>query len=68
MFALPILVSLVFYAELSSSWLSAIFGQIPGQHSPGGEDNPSLLFFAQTLADRMSLAGSKRDGPAAISR
>ena len=59
MFALPILVSLVFYTELSSSWLSAIFGQIPGQHSPEGEDNPSLLFFAQTLADRVSLAGSK---------
>jgi hypothetical protein len=39
--------------------LSAIFGQIPGQHSPGSEDNPSLLFFAQTLADRVSLAGSK---------
>ena len=59
MFVLPILVSVVFYGELSSSWLSAIFGQIPGQHSPGGEDNPSLLFFAQTLADRVSLAGSK---------
>ncbi len=59
MFALPILVSVVFYGELSSSWLSAIFGQIPGQHSPGGEDNPSLLFLAQTLADRVSLAGSK---------
>ncbi len=41
MFALPILVSMVFYTELFSSWLSAIFGQIPGQHSPGTEDNPS---------------------------
>lgn len=59
MFALPILVSVVFYPELFSSWLSAIFGQIPGQHSPGGETNPSLLFLAQTLADRASLAGSK---------
>jgi hypothetical protein len=59
MFALPILVSLVFYPELFSSWLSAIFGQIAGQHSPGSEDNPSLLFFAQTLADRLSLADSK---------
>lgn len=29
MFALPILVSAVFYSELFSSWLSAIFGQIP---------------------------------------
>ncbi|MCP3445286.1 hypothetical protein [Bradyrhizobium sp. CCGUVB14] len=59
MFALPILVSVVFYPELSSSWLNAILGQIPEQHSPGGEDNPSLLFFAQTLADRVSLADSK---------
>jgi hypothetical protein len=59
MFALPILVSMVFYPELFSSWLSAIFGQIAGQHSPGSEDNPSLLFFAQTLADRLSLADSK---------
>lgn len=59
MFALPILVSVVVYPELFSSWLSAILGQIPGQHSPGGETNPSLLFLAQTLADRLSLAGSK---------
>lgn len=59
MFALPILVSVVVYPELFSSWLSAIFGQIPGQHSPGGETNLSLLFLAQTLADRLSLAGSK---------
>jgi hypothetical protein len=59
MFALPILVSMVFYTGLFPSWLSAIFGQIPGQHSPGSEDNPSLLFLAQTLADRTALAGSK---------
>lgn len=38
MFALPILVSVVVYPELFSSWLSAIFGQIPGQHSPGRRD------------------------------
>jgi hypothetical protein len=59
MFALPILVSLVFYPELSKSWLSAIFGQIPGQHAPGNEVNPSLLFLSLTLADRVGLAGSK---------
>ena len=59
MFVLPILASLVIYPDLFRSWLSAIFGQIPGQHSPGNEVNPSLLFLAQTVADRIGLAGSK---------
>ncbi|MCP3388702.1 hypothetical protein NLM27_07895 [Bradyrhizobium sp. CCGB12] len=59
MFALPILASLLVYPELSRSWLSAIFGQIPGQHAPGNEVNPSLLFLSLTLADRVGLAGSK---------
>jgi hypothetical protein len=59
MFVLPILVSLVVYPDLFRSWLSAIFGQIPGQHSPANEVNPSLLFVALTLADRVGLAGSK---------
>jgi hypothetical protein len=59
MFALPILVSLAVYPDLFKSWLNAIFGQIPGQHSPGNEVNPSLLFMALTLADRVGLAGSK---------
>lgn len=59
MFALPILVSMVFYTGLFPSWLSAILGQISGQHSPASEDNPSLLLLAQTLADRVALAGSK---------
>ncbi|MFB6464323.1 hypothetical protein [Bradyrhizobium tunisiense] len=59
MFVLPILASLLIYPDLSRSWLSAIFGQIPGQHSPGNEVNPSLLFLAQTVADRVGLAGSK---------
>ncbi|MBR0787075.1 hypothetical protein [Bradyrhizobium iriomotense] len=58
-FVLPILVSLVFYPDLSRSWLSAITGQIPGQHSPVNEVNPSLLLIASTLADRIGLAGSK---------
>lgn len=59
MFALPILVSLAIYPDLFKSWLSAIFGQIPGQHAPGNEVNPSLLFMSLTLADRVGLAGSK---------
>ncbi|WP_247967989.1 hypothetical protein [Bradyrhizobium sp. 195] len=59
MFVLPILASLVFYPDLFRSWLSAIFGQIPGQHSPGNEVNPSLLFLARTVAERIGLAGSK---------
>ncbi|WP_245502174.1 glycosyltransferase 87 family protein [Bradyrhizobium betae] len=59
MFALPILVSLAIYPDLFKSWLAAIFGQIPGQHSPGNEVNPSLLFLSLTLADHFGLAGSK---------
>jgi hypothetical protein len=59
MFAFPILISMVFYADLFPSWLSAISGQIPGQHAPGNEVNPSLLFMSLTLADRFALAGSK---------
>lgn len=59
MFVLPILASLAIYPDLFRSWLSAIFGQIPGQHSPGNEVNPSLLFLALTLADSFGLAASK---------
>jgi hypothetical protein len=59
MFALPILASPVVYPDLFKSWLAAIFGQIPGQHSPGNEVNPSLLFLSLTLADHFGLAGSK---------
>ncbi|WP_247526176.1 hypothetical protein [Bradyrhizobium sp. 199] len=59
MFVLPMLASLLIHPDLFRSWLSAILGQIPGQHSPGNEVNPSLLFLAQTLADRIGLAGSK---------
>ena len=59
MFALPILASLVAYPDLFKSWLAAIFGQIPGQHAPGNEVNPSLLFLSLTLADHVGLAGSK---------
>ncbi|OPY93847.1 hypothetical protein A5906_24080 [Bradyrhizobium sacchari] len=58
-FVLPILVSLLLYPDLSRSWLSAITGQIPGQHSPASEVNPSLLLIASTLAGQIGLAGSK---------
>lgn len=59
-FALPILASLVFYPGLFSSWLLAITGGIPGQHSVQIEEtNPSLLLLAQTIVDRVGLADSK---------
>ncbi|WP_439368998.1 hypothetical protein [Bradyrhizobium sp. DASA03120] len=58
-FVLPILASLAFYPDLSRSWHSAITGQIPGQHSPASEVNPSLLLIASTFAGRIGLAGSK---------
>ncbi|MET3908636.1 hypothetical protein ABID59_002982 [Bradyrhizobium sp. S3.3.6] len=59
-FALPILVSVVFYPGLFSSWLLAITGGIPGQHSVQIEEtNPSLLLWAQTIVDRVGLADSK---------
>ena len=58
-FALPILISAVFYANLVPSWLAAISGQIPGQYSPSNDVNPSLLFLALTLAHRLGLAGSQ---------
>lgn len=59
-FALPIVVSVVFYPGLFSSWLLAITGGIPGQHSVQIEEtNPSLLLLAQTIVDRVGLAGSK---------
>jgi hypothetical protein len=59
MFVLPILVSLAFYPDLFRSWVSAITGQIPGQHSPASEVNQSLLLLASSLAGSIGLAGSK---------
>jgi hypothetical protein len=56
MFSLPILISIVFYANLFPSWLSAISGQIAGQHAPGDDVNPSLMFLSLILADRYALA------------
>jgi hypothetical protein len=59
-FVLPILVSVVFYPGLFSSWLLAITGGIAGQHSVQIEEtNPSLLLLAQTIVDRVGLADSK---------
>lgn len=59
-FVLPILVSVVFYPELFSSWLLAITGGIPDQHSVQLEEaNPSLLLLAQTVVDRIGPGGGK---------
>lgn len=59
-FALPILASVVVYPGLFSSWLLAISGGIPGQHSVQIEEtNPSLLLLAQNIVDRVGLADGK---------
>jgi hypothetical protein len=59
-FVLPILLSVAFYGDLFASWLSAIAGQIPGQHSVALEEtNPSLLLLAREIADHVGLSGSK---------
>jgi hypothetical protein len=59
-FALPILVSVIFYPGLFSSWLLAITGGIPDQHSVQIEEtNPSLLLLAQSIVDRVGLVDSK---------
>lgn len=49
-FALPILISWLFYPDLFASWLLAIGGRIPNQHAVDlVEVNPSLLLLAQSL-------------------
>jgi hypothetical protein len=59
-FALPILISVVFYPGLFSSWLLAITGGIPGQLSVQIEEpNPSLLLLARAIVNRVGLADSK---------
>ena len=59
-FALPILISMLFYPELFASWLLAIKGQIPNQHSVHLEEvNPSLLLVARTFMDHIGLANSR---------
>ena len=57
---LPVLLSMVLYPDLFSSWLLAIRGQIPGQHSVQiAETNPSLLLLAQGALDHAGLGSSK---------
>ncbi|MCK1742121.1 hypothetical protein IVA80_14955 [Bradyrhizobium sp. 139] len=57
---LPILLSRTLYPDLFSSWLLAIRGQIPDQHSIYVIDTtPSLLLLAQGALDHVGLGGSK---------
>lgn len=58
-FALPLVISATLYADLFSSWLAAITGKIPGQHTPAGEANPSLMYLALLVADRFGFAASQ---------
>nr|WP_249806793.1 hypothetical protein [Bradyrhizobium sp. 1] len=59
-FALPILISWLLYPDLFASWLLAIAGQIPNQHSVDlVEINPSLLLLARSLMEHAGLAHSK---------
>ena len=58
--ALPVLLSIVLYPDLFSSWLLAIKGQIPDQHTVYMVDTtPSLLLIAQGALDHLGLGGSK---------
>lgn len=51
-FVVPILISRLLYPDLFATWLLAIAGQIPNQHSVNlVEVNPSLLLLAQSLMD-----------------
>lgn len=60
MFILPVALSMALYPDLFQSWLSAISGQIPGQHAVAiNETNPSLLLFMFGLAERFGLGDSK---------
>lgn len=57
-FALPILISWLFYPDLFASWLLAIGGRIPGQHAVDlVEINPSLLLLAQNLMHHAGIDG-----------
>jgi hypothetical protein len=59
-FVLPILVSIMVYPDLFSSWLLAIRGQIPNQHLVYLEEtNPSLLLLALAAVDHLGLGGSR---------
>lgn len=51
-FVAPVLISFLLYHDLFLSWIAAITGQIPGQHSPVSEScNPSLPCLGQALAE-----------------
>ncbi|OPY93848.1 hypothetical protein A5906_24075 [Bradyrhizobium sacchari] len=59
-FALPILISRLFYADLFSSWLGVLTKQIPDQHVVElMENNPSLLLLARSLLEQVGLGDSK---------
>ncbi|MBR0787074.1 hypothetical protein JQ635_37110 [Bradyrhizobium iriomotense] len=59
-FALPILISRVFYADLFSSWVGVLTKQIPDQHAVElMETNPSLLLLARSLLEQVGLGDSK---------
>lgn len=58
--ALPVLLSMGLYPDLFASWLLAIRGQIPDQHTVYVMDTtPSLLLLAQGALDHAGLGGSK---------
>lgn len=58
--ALPVLLSMGLYPDLFASWLLAIKGQIPDQHTVYVMDTtPSLLLLAQGALDHAGLGGSK---------
>lgn len=59
-FALPILISILCYGDLFPSWLNAVTGRIPEQHSIyQSGSSQSLLTLAAGLADRVGVAGSR---------
>jgi len=48
---------------LFSSWIEAISGRIPGQHSPASEScNPSLLCLGQALSENLGFTDYKLVG------
>ena len=59
-FMVPVVLSMALYPDLFRSWLSAISGQIPGQHAVAiNETNPSLLLLMLGFAERFGLGASK---------
>lgn len=59
-FALPILISRLFYPDLFASWQLAMAGKIPDQHVVElFETNPSLLLLVHDLMHAVGLGDSK---------